>query len=56
MVFEGRKRGEPHQVNFLLPILIMGLFCIRVSPYGSKKLDLGCAFQTSLKFVEYAWA
>lgn len=31
----------------------MGFFSIRVSPYGREKFDLGRAFQTSLKFVEY---
>lgn len=54
MILEGRKRGEPCQVNFLLPALIRSLFGI--SPYDTEKFDLGHAFQTSLKSVEYGWA
>lgn len=55
MIFEGRKREEHLQGNFLLPTLIMRVFSIRVSPYGREKFDLVCASQTSLKFVKYMW-
>lgn len=51
-----KEEGRAPQVIFLLPILIRGLLTVRVSPYGSRQFDLGCAFQTSLKFVEYAQA
>lgn len=55
VMFEGRKRGEHLQVNFLLLTLIMGVFSIGFSPYGREKFDLGMPFQTSLKLVKYMW-
>lgn len=58
MMLEGRRREGHFQGNFLLPtVLIMRVFSITESEsYGREKIDLGCTFQTSLKYVKYAQA
>lgn len=53
---ERQEEGRTQSSQFLAASFNNGLFCIRVNPYGSEQFDLGCAFQTSFKFVEYAWA